>query len=391
MTEAYLQDLWACKRFPVNNIQLVDGREIIIHEVGEHNKQLSGPDFFMGSISIDGIRFHGSIEIHIKASDWYRHKHHQDENYNNVILHVVFENDETVVQNGYELPTYELKNHIDGEHFEKYIEKKVQCQEFPCQNLLQSVDRIYLESMMSKALHQKLRAKSKVIEQSGLKNSFEVFYHLLGVAFGTSINKIPFVELLERVPFESIKHLSHSQRYRLLMTESGIIQAGTTGREAGERWHFRGARPHNFPTIRVKQFAFMTSRFDFELTRVFQNTPDVKNYFIEIIDVMWKEHGRDIPRLSNSFKNHLLINAVVPFLWYFGEKTSNDLFLTKAHKLLEEIPAEKNAIVRKWNVIGEEAKNAFESQALLAMHRYYCCRKKCLSCEVGNKIMNRSE
>ena len=33
------------------------------------------------------------------------------------------------------------------------------------------------------------------------------------------------------------------------------------------------------------------------------------------------------------------------------------------------------------------AKNAFDSQSLLSLYQYYCSRKKCLTCAVGNKLL----
>ena len=35
----------------------------------------------------------GDVEIHLKSSEWYAHRHHEDEYYDAVILHVVYEED----------------------------------------------------------------------------------------------------------------------------------------------------------------------------------------------------------------------------------------------------------------------------------------------------------
>ena len=390
MTEAYLQNIWANKRIPAAKLCLSDGRQLTINDVGVHNTQLSGPDFFMGVITLEDVALHGSIEIHVNASDWRRHGHDQDENYNNVILHVVYNHDEEVVQNGCSIPTLELKEHIDWEHFDKYIENKIKCQDFPCENLLESIDPIYLESMKSKALHQKLAVKTELVRDTNLGDYYSVFYHLLGSAFGTSINKVPFEHLLRKVPFESLGSLTESQRYQLLVSESGIIQAKSGRREYEEQWHFKGTRPKNFPTVRVKQFAFLASRFDFKSVVQLLEVSDLKESFRSTIQEIWRTR-KSVQRLSKGFENHLLINAVVPFLWYYGECSEDDLFKEKAIQLLGEIPGENNSVLRKWKKIGVDIKNAFDSQAFLALHRYYCCHKKCLSCEVGNKILNRSK
>jgi hypothetical protein len=50
--------------------------------------------------------WNGLVEVHLKSSDWYRHNHHLDPNYENVILHVVWERDvEVAYPNGKNIPT----------------------------------------------------------------------------------------------------------------------------------------------------------------------------------------------------------------------------------------------------------------------------------------------
>jgi len=70
-----------------------------------------GPDF--GDAMIDlGTRgiVTGDIEIHLAASDWYRHGHHLDPRYNNVIVHVVARADVPDVrrEDGVTVPTVVL-------------------------------------------------------------------------------------------------------------------------------------------------------------------------------------------------------------------------------------------------------------------------------------------
>ena len=390
MTEAYLQSIWAKKRIPFSKLKLTDGRKVLIHNVGDFNQQLSGPDFSLGSISIDGVNFIGNIEIHVKASDWYRHNHQDDDAYDSVILHVVYENDLDVIQNGYTLPALELKAIIDIEHFEKYMENKIRCEEFPCRNLLDTVDVIYLESMKAKAIHRKLSEKAKIIADIGLKDNFEIFYYLLANAFGTSVNKLAFENLVRRVPFESLRSLPAHQKYHLLMTESGILQHRSKNNISFEQWHFKGTRPYNFPTLRVKQFSFLASRFDFDTSFRFLDPEGIVNYFRNAIRLIWAEHGRSVPKFTREFENILIINALVPFLWIYSDNSENSSYRDKAMDVLQLLSSENNYILRKWSQLAVVNSNAYDSQALLALHRYYCCHKKCLSCEIGNKLLNRS-
>ena len=117
MQEEYLHYLWRMKRLDFSQLILANGSKqpVYVEEVGWYNLD-AGPDFFNGTVVVDGLRWSGNIELHIKSSDWYAHQHHLDEAYNNVVLHVVYEHDKEVYVNGAVLPTIELKEVIDKNH-----------------------------------------------------------------------------------------------------------------------------------------------------------------------------------------------------------------------------------------------------------------------------------
>ena len=48
-----------------------------------------GPDFFNARLRIGSIVWAGNVEVHRKASEWLKHKHHLDPAYDSTILHVV--------------------------------------------------------------------------------------------------------------------------------------------------------------------------------------------------------------------------------------------------------------------------------------------------------------
>jgi len=67
----------------------------------------NGPDFRDAVIVNNSHLTKGDIEVHVKSSDWYRHEHHADAEYNNVILHVVMWHDcnsATLLQSGKPVP-----------------------------------------------------------------------------------------------------------------------------------------------------------------------------------------------------------------------------------------------------------------------------------------------
>ena len=116
MKEAYLHYIWKTKSILFKRQKLINQEQFELIDPGFYNTE-SGPDFFNGSVKIDGVIWRGNIEIHINSSDWYAHNHQFDKAYNNVILHVVYNYDRPVFIEDRELPTLELKSLISKEHF----------------------------------------------------------------------------------------------------------------------------------------------------------------------------------------------------------------------------------------------------------------------------------
>ena len=70
----------------------------------------AGPDFNNVKLKINDTTWVGNVEIHIKSSDWLVHKHELDSAYENVILHIVYEDDVPVYRkDGTLLPVLLLK------------------------------------------------------------------------------------------------------------------------------------------------------------------------------------------------------------------------------------------------------------------------------------------
>ena len=92
MQEDFLHYLWKHKKFKTQGLKTAKQEAVTIINVGEHNHN-TGPDFFNAQLKIGEQLWAGNVEIHIKSSDWFVHNHETDSNYDNVILHVVWEHD----------------------------------------------------------------------------------------------------------------------------------------------------------------------------------------------------------------------------------------------------------------------------------------------------------
>lgn len=379
MTEEYLHFIWSLKRIVATNLTTQSGEVLLIKNAGLHNRIMAGPDFSMARIQIDRLEWHGPVEIHVKSSDWYAHKHQDDPAYNNVILHVVYEHDREIVQNGRQLPTLELKPYIDWEHFEQFKHFKQKKHDIACATFLRKTDELFIHNMMEKALIQKWDSKIKVLNQY-ISDPEDAMICFLGAAFGGHLNMHPFLQTIASVPRERLRSMAPMKRYNLLLSQSGMVFNDS---KTIDRWHFKGNRPGNFPTKRLYQFAFYMHDEQLKLLAQLSEPKEVIDRFDEIM-----KPKTERLRLSRNFKHHILINAVVPFLNYCAYQEQKERYQEFALEILKLLPPESNAITRKWSAIDFKPKNAWESQGLLALYRYYCKEKKCLSCEVGNVVID---
>ena len=55
-------------------------------------------------------------------------------------------------------------------------------------------------------------------------------------------------------------------------------------------------------------------------------------------------------------------------------------------ELMEQIAPEDNTIIRQWRMLGQQVRNAADTQALLHLYQNYCQHHECVNCEVGYRI-----
>jgi|688.fasta_scaffold05921_27 hypothetical protein len=90
LTERHIQILWLEQKY-FNHLKTANHETVKVISPGIWNSG-SGPDFLKAHLLINGHDTRGDVEIHLSAEDWTRHRHHRDEKYENVVLHVFFWN-----------------------------------------------------------------------------------------------------------------------------------------------------------------------------------------------------------------------------------------------------------------------------------------------------------
>ncbi len=426
MREEFLHYIWRYQKFNSSDLKTVENIPVQVIKTGmSHNN--AGPDFQQAKIKIGEVEWAGAVEIHIKASDWNRHKHQRDPNYEGVILHVVWKADEKILHpDGTAIPTIELKNRVDLELVHSYKRLVNAPEEIACTPHWPLVDEMYKSEMRERVLVERLFDKSEKARKhfETVKYDWEeISYFMLLSAMGFKVNQHPFERLATVLPYAFVKKIKHhpalveaalfgaagflDQPYaddypNKLITDWQFLQhkhsavVDTTMQK--HEWRFLRLRPANFPTVRLAQLAqllcqlptlFSAFVLDLDTEKLiedFKVSPHAywKNHFQ--FDVESKDKSK---KIGGSSIKVLLINTIPPLLAFYAKSVGDDTYIDKAIKFLNELKSEKNFITKKYQALGASLRSAFDSQAYIQLHNAYCMPKKCLSCSVGLSILRK--
>ncbi|NPA68680.1 MAG: DUF2851 family protein [Chlorobi bacterium] len=422
ITEDFLHFIWKNKMFDTENLVDDSGNKIEIINTGTQNTN-AGPDFFNAKIKINNTLWAGNIEIHKKSSDWYKHNHHKDKAYNNVILHVSIDNDKTVFNEKLrQIPALTIK--YNGKLLKNYKELKNKNTDITCKKIIPKINKYELNAWLSAILTERTEEKTKcaksVLKQTN-NNYEEMLYITTAKAFGFKINALPFKMLAESLPLKIIsKHKTNKfQTEALLFGQAGMLKNTNINDPFylklkneykflkhkykltptdPELWKFMRVRPSNFPTIRISQFADLLHKSTHLFSKITEakNIRDIEKLFEIQAGNYWNTHYRFGQESSfkkktfgKSARNNILINTVIPVLFLYGKEKDKPEIIEKAINFLENIKAEKNKITKKWEDAGLKIKNAYFSQSLIQLYNTYCINKKCLDCRIGYKYIQK--
>ena len=420
MKEDFLHYLWKNKKFDVSSLQTVCSEEIVILNSGAYLKE-EGPDFFNAQLIIANQKWAGNVEIHIKSSDWYIHNHELDTNYDNVILHVVWEHDVDVFRkNNSSIPVLELKKYVSNVELEKHEYLFESKSWINCEKDIYQVDSFVLEKWKERLFFERLELKTLSVQSflDGNENDWEAtFFVFLAKYFGLNVNGETFYKIAESIPFSIIR----KEQTDLLSLEALLFGFANLLREEKEdvyysslksQWEylktkykltsddfinlqFFKLRPDNFPTIRLSQLAVLYH----ENVNLFSKVIDVSdlNDFYKLFNSeaseYWKTHYvfdkksmLKSKKLSKPFVNLLVINTIIPIKFLYAKQRGENI-IDELIELLIEIPSETNSIMDKFKSFNLKINSAFDSQTLIHLKKEYCNHKKCLHCDIGLSLL----
>ena len=278
-SERFLQVIWNERRLSLE-LHLEDGRELKILSPGTWNVA-AGPDFKSAALLIDGHLVTGDVEIHRFTSDWARHGHGDDSMYNDVVLHVVWEDDAPPVRDG--IGTLVLSRHLHPEWRKLLWDLEDACYPYARQVPLGdcalrwaiSSDERVMQLLESAGLS-RFSAKSSALMRSAADcGQDQALYEAIFESLGYKNNRAQFLQIAREVPLLTLQSLnSDSERLALLLGYAGLLPDATRDAivpeledrvaelwdcwwslgvhpESRIEWNTAGTRPYNSPFRRL--------------------------------------------------------------------------------------------------------------------------------------------
>lgn len=418
--EMIYQYLWK-QRMMGLPLVTVDGQEVKIIATGIHNRD-AGPDFLGARVRIGTQEWGGNVEIHVKASDWYRHGHDSDPAYDNVILHVVALDDARIARaEGSEIPQITIT--LPESFFRMYARLSGKIDRANCEPWLAQVPQLQRADWLSTLAIERIQMKADRILEcvKSLNGDWnQATFVMLARALGFNLNGDPLDMLARSLPLNIIHRHSDNllQIEALLFGQAGMLDTSlhifddyyqSLGREYfflarkyGLRpmnpsvWKYARTRPQNFPHRRIAMLATaLYGGFSLlaDIRDRSDSMDDMRQLFQWLPGHYWETHsdfdtpGSGATRLSHGAIDLIMINFTAPVLYAYSAAHGDPDGAERAFGIWERLRPENNTYIRGWQRAGITPADAADSQALLHLSRDYCDAGRCLDCRFASTLL----
>ena len=419
--EELMQYVWHHRLWLAGDLRTVDGETVAVIDVGQLNRD-AGPDFFNAKVRIGDRFWCGNVEIHTRASDWYRHGHQDNRAYDSVILHVVEVNDCRVSRpDGHVIPQIVLPTARDfAERYGRFVNNSAN--QLACVGSVNGLPPVLVRSWLDSLAFERLHTKADAVDErlQRCNGDWEqATFITLARAMGAGINGDAFERVAASLPLRLLHKHSDSllTLEAFLFGQAGLLEApGADGYVEHLRreyaflcnkfglkplehlgWRMSRMRPASFPHRRLAALAAMTYGGFSLLRRILDvdNESRARELFDVTLCGYWVDHfnfAAPTPSLrpvalGRGTVDMLVINGVVPLMMAYGRHTGDDSLQDRAVDLLEHLPGENNRFIRHFVDAGIACPNALISQAMIHLHRQYCDVRKCLYCRIGHRLL----
>ncbi len=426
VSERDIQLYWLCTVERGSTLSLTDGRRVEILSPGILNRD-AGPDFSNARIRIGGEVWAGNVEMHVRATDWYRHGHENDPAYSNVVLHVVAQSDGFVTgTDGTPLPQAEItlpEGFADSVAFLSVPgEPYMRCAAI--EGFWKSLTPLQIRDWMESLFAMRCRSRGdRLLEILHQQNGDwrQAAFVFLSRALGFGVNADPMEALALSIPLNTLERHSSSlfQLEALLFGQAGLLPGGDSIFDdyynslaaeygflshkyslrppSGLGWKMARTRPANFPYRRIAQLAaFCHGGFTLP-GEIVENAADVE----KLTALMMREpseywlthhtfHSDRVcapQKITLQSARMLCINAAAPYLLAYGRQEGRSDLADAAENLLRTLPPEETSRMKVWKRAGAPVECAADTQSLHHLFATFCSHNRCLECRLGARLL----
>ncbi len=362
-SEDALAVLWQKSPTLRHGLVTQDGQRLRVIYPGRPNHR-AGPDFRDAIIANEADEvLRGDVELHLNAPDWYGHGHHEDANYNSVVLHVVLHpkrSTQSRQHSGLKAPIVSLGP----------VAAALDEATPPVLNVLPestAAGELTLGETLDLAGDERFLGRSQGFTMDlGRQEPDEVIYAAMMEALGYASNRAPFRELAKRVPFQSMGWLRGEPRgtramaiRATLLGASGLLpsvrnsdgahqlkrlwrQVAATRPMPAASWKLFRVRPANHPLQRIAGAAVLVDRYI--ETGMAAGLEDLRR--LGARGLIERLAAR--PYVGNGRAADVAVNVVLPFLHAYGRHGLKQGVADAALDLYRSFPAlSDNEITRE--------------------------------------------
>lgn len=354
-----------------------------------------GPDY-QDAILARGDReiIKGDVEFHLRASDWYRHGHHLNHQYDRVILHVVWIQDSagTSRADGTAIPTCALGGSIRAV---AAAPASGQLERHPCVDAFSNLTAPALHNQIAQAGFARLAARTDRVAaelEDHLPN--QVIYAGLLEGMGYASNRETFRALASALPYGWIADLSPSQRVEAMLQASGLepsVSCTVPARLRADDWRLARLRPANHPAVRIRGVSAVLDRLGnspadalLEAVRDARNARSLRHLFTA------REGSSTL--IGSGRADEIVVSVALPFVAAYGQDSE------LARHWLSLYPSPPS---NRWTRFMEElfahaghrlpVRKAVDHQGMHYLYHQYCRKEGSTGCPVCGRSVRQSE
>ncbi|MDD3953760.1 MAG: DUF2851 family protein [Lentisphaeria bacterium] len=427
-SERFLQIIWNEKLLTAN-LHCSDGTALRIVSGGSWNNA-AGPDFSRAVLLFDAQLSRGDVEIHRYSSDWFRHGHQSDPAYDEVILHVVWQNDLPPEKMPGPLKTLEICHHLlpswqrllsDVE--EAFYPYARQVPPGSCALQWALLDNHNLQRLLQSASLTRFAGKKQRFQRRSAEAGFsEGLYQEFFAGLGYANNRIPFHCLAEKATLKLLAgYPKPEQRQAILFGLAGLLPDPTRETllpefrplldhswqywwESGLQglnltWQQNGGRPYNSCQRRLQAGFLWLEKVQYDpgiwLQKIMRQARNTKQLLSELLDFpkgdpLWcnsKDFAHRLQPgaalLGKARARDLVLNVLLPAAAAWAEQEEGEY--SPGRKLIEQAwlelpPGQDNHLFREAchrflvppSRAREILKKAYHQQGLLDIYQNFC-------------------